>query len=147
MWTKIAGILLRNRVAFITGGMIITVFFGLQIPKVEMSYEYSNLLPATDSAFLDYVEFHEKFGQEGRDSDMLYQALLSCDGVEAAVFVRQETEHSCTAGFRSRDNIDVSVIASHFGGGGHKNASGMSCDGKLENLIPEIIKEFSKVLK
>lgn len=65
MWTKIAGILLRNRVAFITGVMIITVFFGLQIPKVEMSYEYSNLLPATDSAFLDYVEFHEKFGQEG----------------------------------------------------------------------------------
>lgn len=89
----------------------------------------------------------KKFGQEGRDSDMLYQALLSCDGVEAAVFVRQETEHSCTAGFRSRNNIDVSVIASHFGGGGHKNASGMSCDGKLENLIPEIIKEFSKVLK
>lgn len=30
-----------------------------------MSYEYSNLLPATDSAYLDYLDFHEKFGQEG----------------------------------------------------------------------------------
>ena len=38
---------------------------GFQIPKVEMSYEYANLLPATDSAYLDYVDFHEKFGQEG----------------------------------------------------------------------------------
>ncbi|WP_018337964.1 efflux RND transporter permease subunit [Butyricimonas synergistica] len=65
MWTKIAGILLRNRIAFITGILIITIFMGIQIPKVEMSYEYANLLPATDSAYLDYVDFHEKFGQEG----------------------------------------------------------------------------------
>ena len=65
MWIKIAGILLRNRVAFIVGVLLITVFIGFQIPKVEMSYEYSNLLPATDSAYLDYLDFHEKFGQEG----------------------------------------------------------------------------------
>lgn len=65
MWIKIAGILLRNRMAFIIGVLLITVFMGFQIPKVEMSYEYSNLLPATDSAYLDYLDFHEKFGQEG----------------------------------------------------------------------------------
>ena len=65
MWIKIAGILLRNRVAFIVGVLLITVFIGFQIPKVEMSYEYSNLLPATDSAYLDNLDFHEKFGQEG----------------------------------------------------------------------------------
>lgn len=65
MWIKIAGILLRNRGAFIVGVLLITVFMGFQIPKVEMSYEYSNLLPATDSAYLDYLDFHEKFGQEG----------------------------------------------------------------------------------
>lgn len=65
MWIKIAGILLRNRVAFIIGVLLITIFMGFQIPKVEMSYEYSNLLPATDSAYLDYLDFHEKFGQEG----------------------------------------------------------------------------------
>ena len=51
--------------AFIIGVLLITVFMGFQIPKVEMSYEYSNLLPATDSAYLDYLDFHEKFGQEG----------------------------------------------------------------------------------
>lgn len=92
------------------------------------------------------MEDTKRYGQEGRDSDMFYQAMLSCEGVEAVVFVRQETEHSCTAGFRSRDEVDVSVVASHFGGGGHKNASGMSRDGKLETLIPEIVKEFSKIL-
>lgn len=92
------------------------------------------------------LEDTKKYGADGRDTDMFYQAMLACENVEAVVFVRQETEHSCTAGFRSRENIDVSAVAVHFGGGGHKNASGMSRDGKLENLIPEIVKEFSKIL-
>lgn len=90
------------------------------------------------------LEETRQYGQNGRDSDLLYQALLSCENVEACVFIRQETEHSCTAGFRSHNNIDVSEIASLFGGGGHKNASGMSCDGKIETLIPKIVSAFSK---
>ena len=87
-----------------------------------------------------------KYGQEGRDSDALYTMMLCVEGVEAVVFVRQETEHSCTIGFRSKDRVDVSQIASKFGGGGHKNASGASTNGKIENVIPSIIKEFSRVM-
>lgn len=92
------------------------------------------------------MEDTKKYGQEGRDSDALYSLLLACDGVEAVVFLRQDTEYSCTAGLRSRDKVDVSAVAAKFGGGGHKNASGLSWEGKLENLIPALKKEFSKVL-
>lgn len=87
----------------------------------------------------------KQYGQEGRDSDSLYQLLLSSEGVEAVVFLRQETENTCTGGFRSQDKIDVSLVAAKFGGGGHKNASGMGCEGKIENLIPQIVKEFAKI--
>ncbi len=87
-----------------------------------------------------------KYGQDGRDSDALYTMMLSVEGVEAVVFVRQETEHSCTIGFRSKDKIDVSIVASKFGGGGHKNASGASTDGKIDTLIPSIVKEFSRIM-
>lgn len=93
------------------------------------------------------MEDTKKWGQEGRDSDLLYSAFLSADGVEAVVFLRQETEYSCTAGLRSRDDVDVSAIAAKFGGGGHKNASGMSVEGTVEKLIPQICAEFGKVLK
>ncbi len=93
------------------------------------------------------MEDTKKYGQAGRDSDGLYQLLLSSENVEAAVFLRQESENSCTGGFRSKNDIDVSLIASKFGGGGHKNAAGMSVEGKLETLIPQIQKEFSKILK
>lgn len=92
------------------------------------------------------MEDTKNYGQEGRDSDALYTALLSAQGVQAAVFLRQETESSCTGGFRSLDDVDVSAVAAKFGGGGHKNASGMSAPGKIATLIPQIVKEFSKVL-
>ena len=87
-----------------------------------------------------------KLGTEGRDSDALYQLLLSTKDVEAAVFLRQDSPSTCTGGFRSLDKIDVSVIASKFGGGGHKNASGMSCEGKIDTLIPSIVKEFARIM-
>ena len=92
------------------------------------------------------LEDTKKYGQDGRDSDLLYSSLLSVKDVEAVVFVRQETDSTCTAGFRSRDSIDVSAIAAKFGGGGHKNASGLSTEGKLDTLIPAIVKEFARVI-
>ena len=87
-----------------------------------------------------------KLGSEGRDSDALYQLLLSTKDVEAAVFLRQDSPTTCTGGFRSLDKIDVSSIAAKFGGGGHKNASGMSCEGKIDTLIPSIVKEFARIM-
>lgn len=88
-----------------------------------------------------------RYGQEGRDSDSLYQLLLSCADIEAVVFIRQETEQSCTMGLRSRDQLDVSTIATIFGGGGHKNAAGCSTSGTIEELIPRVLHEFEKNLK
>lgn len=113
---------------------------GIMLNRAERYY--NNKLVIT----YETTEDTRKYGQEGRDSDALYSLLLACDGVEAVVFLRQETEHNCTAGFRSRDAVDVSTIAAKFGGGGHKNASGASVEGKIETLIPAICKEFAKAL-
>ncbi|MEG2556561.1 MAG: MMPL family transporter [Odoribacter sp.] len=65
MWTKIAGIILRNRIAFIIGVLLSTLFMGFQMRNIHMSYESADLLPKTDSAYLDYSRFREAFGQEG----------------------------------------------------------------------------------
>ncbi|MCM1321979.1 MAG: bifunctional oligoribonuclease/PAP phosphatase NrnA [Bacteroides sp.] len=91
------------------------------------------------------LEDTHKYGHAGRDSDSLYQLLLSADNTEAVLFIRQDTEHSCTAGFRSKDAVDVSAIAAVFGGGGHKNAAGLSTEGKISTLLPLILQEFSKI--
>lgn len=93
------------------------------------------------------LEDTKNYGQDGRDSDALYQLLLSSQDVQAVVFLRQDTPTTCTAGFRSLDKVDVSLVASKFGGGGHKNASGMCTEGQIETLIPQIVKEFARIIK
>lgn len=116
---KLLGILLNKAEKYLDGKLIIT---------------YESL------------EDTKKYGLEGRDSDALYQLLLSSKGVEAAVFLRQDTPTTCTGGFRSVEKVDVSIVASKFGGGGHKNASGMSTEGNVERLIPLIVKEFARIM-
>jgi phosphoesterase RecJ-like protein len=86
-----------------------------------------------------------KFGFEGRDSDSLTKMLLSIEGVEAVVIIRQECADNCTVSLRSADKIDVSQIAASFGGGGHKNASGLTMKGKISNIKKILIKSFEKV--
>lgn len=88
------------------------------------------------------IEDTREFGLEGRDSDILYQLIQSISGVEAIVLVRQESETNCTVGFRSLDRVDVSIVASAFGGGGHRQASGLSVTGTIETLIPRFVEAF-----
>ncbi|MCL2373752.1 MAG: bifunctional oligoribonuclease/PAP phosphatase NrnA [Treponema sp.] len=87
-----------------------------------------------------------RFGLEGRDSDSLYQLFQSIAGVEAIVIIRQEAPDNCTVGFRSRDSVDVGRIAASFGGGGHKNAAGLSIAGTIEELKPRIVQSFEGIL-
>ena len=88
------------------------------------------------------MEDTQEFGMEGRDSDNIYQLIQSITNVEAIVLVRQETETRCSVGFRSLDRIDVSKVASSFGGGGHRQASGLSIEGTIEPLIPRFVAAF-----
>ena len=126
----------------ITGGKPYSTrkLLGIMLDRVER--RYGNKLAVT----YETMEDTKNWGQEGRDSDALYSMLLSVDGIEAVLFVRQDTELTCTCGFRSRDKIDVSAIAAKFGGGGHKNAAGLSIDGKIPEVLEKICAEFKKIL-
>jgi phosphoesterase RecJ-like protein len=93
------------------------------------------------------LEDTARYGAEGRDSDNLYQLLQSVAGVEAIVVLRQESPEKCTIGFRSRDMVDVAAIAACFGGGGHKNAAGLSLPGTISEIRPKILDAFAAVFK
>ncbi len=45
--------------------ILLTLFFGYQARKVEMSYEYAAMLPKKDKAYQDNLKFKEVFGEEG----------------------------------------------------------------------------------
>jgi len=111
-----------------------------------------NILSRTESFFdgrllLSYetLSESENFGFEGRDSDSLNQMLLAVENVEAVVIIRQELADNCTVSFRSIDKVDVAQIAASFGGGGHKNASGLSMKGEISFIKQKVLDAFRNV--
>jgi phosphoesterase RecJ-like protein len=93
------------------------------------------------------LEDNRRYGLEGRDSDSFYQLLQTVEGAEVAIVIRQESPEKCTLGFRSRDAVDVAAVAARFGGGGHKNAAGLSIAGTIEDLRPKIIEAFRTIFQ
>ncbi len=65
MWRKFSSALLRNRVAFTSIVMLLTVFMGWEALQMELSYEFAKILPDSDSTFIDYKQFRSKFGEDG----------------------------------------------------------------------------------
>ncbi|MDR3247607.1 MAG: bifunctional oligoribonuclease/PAP phosphatase NrnA [Treponema sp.] len=115
------------------------ILLGIQLSRAEE--HFGGRLIYTSEEY----EETQRFGLEGRDSDSLYQLLLASAQVEAIVVVRQETPERCTVGLRSRNQVDVAVIAADFGGGGHKNASGFAFPGLIAELKPQILARFEKI--
>ncbi|MDR1175677.1 MAG: bifunctional oligoribonuclease/PAP phosphatase NrnA [Treponema sp.] len=115
------------------------ILLGIQLSRVE-EYFGGKLIYTSE----EYEET-QRFGLEGRDSDSLYQMLLSVTGVEAIVVIRQETPEKCTVGLRSRDWVDVAAIAGDFGGGGHKNAAGFAVPAQITELKPKVLSRFEQV--
>jgi phosphoesterase RecJ-like protein len=118
--------------------------------RILMGHILSRAEPFFDGRLVLSCEDYEdtrRFGLEGRDSDTLYQLLQSVKGVEAIAVIRQETPANCTVGFRSRDKIDVAALAASFGGGGHRNAAGLSVEGVISEIKPKIIEAFGEIFR
>ncbi|MCF8294446.1 MAG: MMPL family transporter [Bacteroidales bacterium] len=63
-WTKIAGIILRNRIAIIVSVLVLTGFMGYHSQFLRISYNHANLIPESDSTYIQGVKFQEVFKDE-----------------------------------------------------------------------------------
>ena len=120
--------------------------------SLESRYLIGRILNRAESHFngrlivsTEEYEDTQTYGQESRDSDTIYQLLQSVAGVEAIVLIRQEKPDNCSVGFRSLDQINVAAVAQSLGGGGHKNASGLSIAGTIKDVKIKILAEFEKI--
>lgn len=92
------------------------------------------------------AENYKKFNVPENDNlGNLPLTYLSC-GYNIAVILK-EKEDGIHCSFRSKPDFDVSCIASKFGGGGHKNASGCKLDCSLVDAKEQVIKEIKNYLK
>lgn len=92
-------------------------------------------------------EMLEKTGASANDTEGIVNYPLSIEGVEVAAFFREEGKRSFRVSLRSKDRHDVSLVAQHFGGGGHRNAAGLSVEGSLEEALSKVTRELEKLLE
>lgn len=64
-WEIIARIVLRNKIAIITGIAIFTIFLAFQWKNIHFTYTEANLLPDDHQVNLEYNQFLNEFGEEG----------------------------------------------------------------------------------
>ena len=65
MWFKFSRIILKNRLLILILLGLATVFMGYNARQVKMSYQLAQMLPESDSTYIDYQDFKNKFGKDG----------------------------------------------------------------------------------
>lgn len=74
----------------------------------------------------------------GALTDGFINYARSIHGVEVSIFMTQLEDDLYRLSFRSRGEIDVSAIASSFGGGGHHNAAACTLRGSVESIRGQV---------
>ena len=66
MWDKIADYILKHRVLNLSIAAVLLIFLGLKSFDMKMGHNMANTLPETDTTMIEYRQFLEKYGQDGR---------------------------------------------------------------------------------
>lgn len=69
------------------------------------------------------------------DTSEITTSLLAMDGVQVALLFRELSDDRIKVSLRSKGDLDVHSLASEFGGGGHRNASGLVVEGRLDQVV------------
>jgi phosphoesterase RecJ-like protein len=81
------------------------------------------------------------------DTDTFVNFSLAIENVRIGILFI-ELKQGFKVSFRSKGNIPVNELAAEFGGGGHRNASGLRItEGKMEDFISKILSKAEKYLE
>lgn len=72
--------------------------------------------------------------------------LLAAEGIRLSALMTETPEGFLKCSLRSIGAIDVSSVASKFGGGGHKNASGLYIEAPYDEARKKVLKEIKTYL-
>ena len=86
------------------------------------------------------------YGVEGKDLEGIVSQLRLTKGVEVAMFIYEHESQVFKVSLRSNGAVDVSKIASYFGGGGHVKAAGCDLAGSMYDVINNISEQIEKQL-
>ncbi len=84
-----------------------------------------------------YVD-HKTHAMNG-DLDGVVDHAMSIDGVEVALFFKEQEPGQQRVSLRSREKVDVNRVARQFDGGGHIRASGCEITGSVDEVQTRLL--------
>ncbi len=84
-------------------------------------------------------ELTERCGAQDEDTSEMTTSLLSMDGVWIALLFRELGDGRVKVSLRSKGDMDVHRLAAEFGGGGHRNASGIVVEESMTRVQDRVI--------
>jgi phosphoesterase RecJ-like protein len=120
------------------------IYFGHSTAKLRLlGAALSNLRREGALAWIWVTqEQMQRFEAREEDCEGLVNYALSMADVQVAIFLRELPDRRYRVSLRSKGEVNVSIVAENFGGGGHKCASGCSMDGPLEVAVARIVERL-----
>ena len=92
------------------------------------------------------LEEMERYQVLPKHLDGIVSQLRVTKGVEAAIFLYENEDHTWKLSMRSNGRTDVAKIAMKYQGGGHVRAAGATMKGSSEEIIAVICKDIERQL-
>jgi len=89
----------------------------------------------------------KQFGVTPKDLDGIVSQLRVTTGVEVAIFLYETQEGAYKVSMRSTGSLNVSRIASNFGGGGHVKAAGCTMQGSVAEVVEKLSLQIEEQLQ
>jgi phosphoesterase RecJ-like protein len=88
----------------------------------------------------------KEIGASPEDTEGLVNYPLSVEGVELSAFFREERHDTFRISLRSKGDLDVGSVAEEFGGGGHRNAAGLTLTGSYVEVMHQVVNRLESLL-
>jgi phosphoesterase RecJ-like protein len=120
------------------------------VAELELLKDALSSLKVIEDGKIAYMHVSkEMLNKRGLDLDVTEGFINYARSVESArvavIFLENPSKkNNIQISFRSKGDVNVNFLASLFGGGGHKNASGCVVEGPLKGVIKSVIDKVRK---
>lgn len=102
------------------------------------------IIPPVAIAYISKEDFEETETSES-DTERFVEFLRILKNVNISVLFREIEKNFIKVSLRSKGDVDVSIIATEFGGGGHKNAAGYRVKASLQEARDKLTEKLKSL--
>ncbi len=120
------------------------VYFSTQMSKMRLLGAALSSLRREGSLVWMHVDraTMERCQASTEDCEGLVNYALAIQGIEVALFFREQAGGQFRVSLRSKGLVNVAAVAAAFGGGGHECASGCAIEGPLQVAVERVVAQL-----